>query len=334
MDLLINGAAVSGSSMGVKRFYAGLMKYFTWPGRVTVIDPAGGPVVARVKELLQRGRRDAIFWSPSHRGPLSAHHHVITVYDCINVEYVYRDDWRLPIYRRLFNKVLGNAQVVVALSQSTKDAILRNYMVDVSRIVVIPAGYDSPVMPAVEDKGTSPGDQAPFVLMVTNALPHKNTVNACLAFARSQAHQRGFALRVVGSLKDEARAICREANVNLQLYSRVDDNVLGAWYRTCRFLFSPTLAEGYNLPIAEALSLGANVLCSDIPVHREFYDGEVEFFEVGNPEAMVSALNAAFTRDGRWFAAQTTRHTRSFRDVAAEYRALFQRVAAGLPIQG
>ena len=36
-----------------------------------------------------------------------------------------------------------------------------------------------------------------------------------------------------------------------------------------RGLLSPSLAEGFGLPIIEALHLGATVIASDIPAHRE-----------------------------------------------------------------
>jgi glycosyltransferase involved in cell wall biosynthesis len=323
-DLLVNGLAVMRSSLGVRRYYDSVMRHLDWPGRVKVSRSTRWRALDRAAELLHPGRSDAVFWTPCQRGSLLARHHVVTVHDCINVEFVYRDDWRLPHFRRMFNQVLDNAEGVVAISNATRDAMLRHYRIDAAKITVIRSGcdvLDGATAMALAPDAVESGE--PFVLMVTNALPHKNNLAACLAYANSRAVGDKVALRVVGQFPDAAREACLRAGVPLQLHTQVDDATLGAWYRQCRFLLSPSLAEGHNLPIAEALQLGANVLCSDIPVHREFYDGQVALFEPGRPGSLEAAIDAALLRPGRWFDAAVQVGRRSFRDVAAAYRGLF-----------
>ncbi len=41
----------------------------------------------------------------------------------------------------------------------------------------------------------------------------------------------------------------------------------------------PSFAEGFGLPVAEALQLGTPVLCSDIAAHREIAEGVAEFID-------------------------------------------------------
>lgn len=113
--------------------------------------------------------------------------------------------------------------------------------------------------------------------MVTNSLPHKNTTAACQALVDSQAGGLGVILRVVGSLSLEAHEICRRNNFPIIFAQDITDYQLAKLYTGCLFLFSPSLSEGHNLPISEALYFGANVLCSDIEAHREFYEGKVDF---------------------------------------------------------
>lgn len=326
MDLLINTAAVAASSRGVRRYYASVMRYLDWPGRVEALDGAAGPA-QRVRELLLRGREDAILWTPCQRGPLRAHNHVITVHDCINVEYVYRHDWRLPVYRRLMELILNGARQVVAISNATREALLRNYRVPENRVVVIRSGTD--VIDAVQPRAASRAESSdgPFVMMVTNALPHKNNLAACLGFARSRAIANKVTLRVIGSLPSDARDACVRAGVRLEEHREISDEQLAQWYAQALFLLSPSLAEGHNLPIAEALSLGADVLCSDIPVHREFYAGEVRFFDPHGWESIAAAIDAALDTPRPWFAPSNLQTRRSFADVAADYRALFGSMA-------
>jgi glycosyltransferase involved in cell wall biosynthesis len=46
-----------------------------------------------------------------------------------------------------------------------------------------------------------------------------------------------------------------------------------------RALLMPSFAEGFGLPVIEALKLGAPVLCSDIPAHREIAHPVAEFLD-------------------------------------------------------
>jgi glycosyltransferase involved in cell wall biosynthesis len=50
---------------------------------------------------------------------------------------------------------------------------------------------------------------------------------------------------------------------------RLDDAALAAAIRGARALLLPSFAEGFGLPVVEALSLGTPVLASDLPVFRE-----------------------------------------------------------------
>ena len=327
MDLVVNTTAVALSSRGVRRYYAGVVRHLESSRRVQSLKPFAPQVLARPRELLLRGRRDALLWTPCQRGPLRAWHHIMTIQDCISIEHIYRNDWRLPVYRRLFDAMLVGAEAVVAISHATRAAILRNTRVPEAKIVVIQSGTDAMARPAPA-QASMPAPETPFVLMVTNALPHKNTLAACVAFSRSRAHREGVALRVVGTLPAQARAACLAAGVRLHESASIDDDLLSALYAHCLFLLSPSLSEGLNLPIGEALAHGANVLCSDIDAHREFYAGGVRFFNPLREDAITAALDAALDTPGPWFAPDAWRPARTFADVAADYEALFRRIEA------
>jgi glycosyltransferase involved in cell wall biosynthesis len=48
-----------------------------------------------------------------------------------------------------------------------------------------------------------------------------------------------------------------------------DDDELARWLGGARALLMPSFAEGFGLPIIEALRLGTPVIASDLPIFRE-----------------------------------------------------------------
>lgn len=323
MDILVNGIASSLSSRGVGRYVASVLRELQWSGHVECLQPIGIPLLERARELGLRGRRDSILWTPCQRGPIRAHHHVVTVHDCINVEWIYRDDWRLPLYRRLFTLVMRHAVAIVAISEATRAALHRNYELDDAKVRVIRSGHDA--LPE-RDGSTRRTEDRPYVLMVTNDLPHKNAAAAVAAFARSSAVRLDVELRVVGSLPGPAQQACHAAGARLTLLADVPDEQLADLYRGCAFLLSPSLSEGHNLTVAEALAAGAEVLCSEIDAHREYYAGQVRFFDPGRVDAVVAAIDEALQRPRPWFPAAPTAARRSFADVARDYATLFRSI--------
>ncbi len=331
VSLIINGTAIVRSSLGARRYYDGVMRHLNWPGRVELTRPARWSRLERASELLERGRANSVYWSPCHRGPLFAAHHVVTVLDCINIEHVYRDDWRLPLLRGLLRVIFSNASAVVAISEATRAALLRNFVLEPSKLVVIagPVDLRDASINLAKSGMQLARAETDYVLMIANALPHKNTANAGRAFAASSAARRGVSLRIVGSMEASGLAACHAAGVRVEQYQGIDDATLQRWLAGCMFLFSPSLEEGLNLPVAEALSCGANVLCSDIAVHREFYHGMALLCDPLHRLAMTEALDDALSRGRHWGLPNPQRPQRSFSDVANDYRVLFKCVADG-----
>jgi glycosyltransferase involved in cell wall biosynthesis len=330
MDLIVNDPAAQLSSRGVQRYLASVMSELRWEGEVEHVRLGRWRTLERPKELLRRGRSEAVFWTPCQRGPLRARNHVVTVHDCINVEYAHVGDWRLPAFRRLFQSVLRSAAGIVAISGATRDAILRNYDVPADAITVIRSPDDVGLLVSLPaSTGGTSVPRKPFILLVTNALRHKNALVACQAYTRSRAAARGTRLVVVGALPPPALEICRGQQDNIETLPAVDDAALADLYRRCQFVLSPSLAEGHNLIVAEALASGANVLCSDIPVHREFYEGRVVFFDPTSVDALVSAIDRAVEQSGRWVKPPADLASRTFAQVARDYEALFRSIAAG-----
>jgi len=84
-----------------------------------------------------------------------------------------------------------------------------------------------------------------------------------------------------------------QAGSRLFWYDDLDDLALHAAYVGCRMVINPSLAEGYGLPLDEALFLGAPVLARDIPVFRRHPGAALAYF----PERVETAQLAQAIAD-------------------------------------
>jgi glycosyltransferase involved in cell wall biosynthesis len=325
MKLIVNRIAVDSTSLGGRRYYEGVLKELDWPGMILETKIPKYKKFSRVIEAFSLGDSESVFWSPSQRGPLFASNHIVTVLDCINVEYTYKNDWRLPILKIMSEAIFRNAVAIVAISNATKEAILRNYSVDSSKIIVIPGPTHLNRANFIEDASKKNVSSERFVLMIANSLPHKNTLMAVKAFTKSHAAHQKISMRIVGAIDPEGYALCLSAGVKIEVLKGVTDAELSLWLAKAEFLLSPSLDEGLNLPICEALASNCPILCSDIPVHKEFYDGYVSFFDPNSVDSMVSAINKAISI-GRQIDGNLPPFVgTTFSEVADQYKNLFMR---------
>ena len=85
------------------------------------------------------------------------------------------------------------------------------------------------------------------------------------------------------------------------------DGELAALLAGARALLLPTLAEGFGIPVIEALAAGVPVLCSDIAVLREVGGVAPEYLPPDNPAAWAAMIAAYTVADSPARAAQMAR---------------------------
>jgi alpha-1,2-rhamnosyltransferase len=128
--------------------------------------------------------------------------------------------------------------------------------------------------------------QGPLFIQVGTLEPRKNHGVVLDAFDRLWA--RGISVRyaIVGKrgwLCDYTanRVLTHPLrNTRLFWFDRLTDAQLEWAYQRAEGVICPSLAEGYGLPIAEALARDCLVIASDIPAHREVGRERCEYFEV------------------------------------------------------
>lgn len=75
----------------------------------------------------------------------------------------------------------------------------------------------------------------------------------------------------------------------------ITDTLLLSLYENCELVVAPSLLEGFGLPVAEALTAGSRVVCSDIPAYRSMGAARCLFFDPtdSSGESLLTAMREA-----------------------------------------
>lgn len=111
----------------------------------------------------------------------------------------------------------------------------------------------------------------------------------------------------------------------------ISDALLSALYAQCELVVAPSLLEGFGLPVAEALTAGCRVTCSDIPAFRSVATTNCVLFDPTDTsgESLVSALRQALSLPR---GVESSPAGFQPQQAAAMYLALYSKLALRSPI--
>jgi glycosyltransferase involved in cell wall biosynthesis len=169
-------------------------------------------------------------------------------------------------YTRVTGAVLHHAVRTAATSTVEGDLLRRRCPWAAARVRVVPTGVDLAAIMAAQ---TLNGDGS-SVLSVGRLERHKRVDRTIAAMAGVPPE---FRLTVIGAgparHRLEARAWDLRVSSRVHFTGAVSDEVLYRWLRSTRVLVCVAEQEASGLSVMEALSAGAAVVASDIPIHRE-----------------------------------------------------------------
>ncbi|HVV27649.1 MAG TPA: glycosyltransferase family 1 protein [Rhizomicrobium sp.] len=188
-------------------------------------------------------------------------------------------------HRRRMETVMGLADHVIVNSAGTGAALERLAAeTGVSLpIHIAPLGLD---LRPVAEWHEKPHER-PYFVCLSTIEPRKNhrlllRVWRCLAASMGDAAPR---LCIVGRRGWKSAGIVREIHAMTELRALVEvhenlpDRAVASLLKGARALINPSFAEGFGLPVAEALALGVPVICSDLDELREVGGAVPEFLD-------------------------------------------------------
>ncbi|CAD5107396.1 glycosyltransferase family 4 protein [Zestomonas carbonaria] len=174
----------------------------------------------------------------------------------------------------------------------------------------------------------------PVYLMVSTVEPRKNHAYLLDAFERLWATGSEARLCIIGKIGWKCEALVERIkrhpmhNKRLFMFNNVNDSSLEYAYSNARALVFPSHAEGFGLPLVEAMQRGLPVMASDIPVFREIGQDFMAYFELDDPQSLVDRI-LQFEQSNR-FPARRPLDDWQWIDWSQAARQLIHRTLAGI----
>lgn len=206
-------------------------------------------------------------------------------------------------HARRMNHALSLAKAIVCNSEATALALTEfaeSQSLPMPPATVALLGLNSPdTMSRMQASLRAPID-APYFLMLGTIEPRKNHLLMLQVWQRLIERlgpvtpklvligQRGWECEHVGRMLDRTPMLAR----HVLLPGRCEDRQMMQWMLHSRALLFPSFAEGFGLPVAEALQLGVPVIASDLPVFREFASTLPEYLDPLDAPGWLRAIEA------------------------------------------
>jgi glycosyltransferase involved in cell wall biosynthesis len=201
-------------------------------------------------------------------------------------------------------KGLQKADVVFHTTATVRAQIVRYGLLDERRLVQAPYGISKEFTPDAPEREGEPClralppsfAHARFLLHVGSCIPRKRLDVALEVFEGVRRDHPELRFVQVGGEWSAAQSALisrlgmRDAIVQLP---RQDHRTIASFYRQAAVVMMPSEAEGFGLPVVEALACGSPVIASDIPVFREVGGDAVVYAPLADVAAWAIAVGRA-----------------------------------------
>jgi glycosyltransferase involved in cell wall biosynthesis len=249
-----------------------------------------------------RSHRLDVLHSPHYTMPLR--HQARSVVTFCDMTFLLHPDLHQAVKRVFFPAMMRlsarRADRLIAISESTRDDLVRLWGVECSRIATIPLAADAKYRPSSPEAiaetcrrhGLNPGD---YVLYVGMLEPRKNVNRLVEAFGKAAKDLPGVDLVIVGRrgwMYDEifaqVEALSLQQRVRFTGYVASED--LPALYGGARLFAYPSKYEGFGLPVLEAMSCGTPVVTTNVSSMPEVAGDAAVLVEPDDVIGLAAAL--------------------------------------------
>jgi glycosyltransferase involved in cell wall biosynthesis len=201
--------------------------------------------------------------------------------------------WRL--YHKAFwpQRLLLNRADTVATISRTTEALMAKYRLTQKPVRII----SNAPQPSQDPRDPAAGAEHSLVYM-GSFMPYKN-VETMVA---GMSELPDFTLHLLSRITAERRAeleIMVPPGAKVVFHNGVTDDEYAVLLKRATALVSLSRAEGYGLPLVEAMALGTPVIASDIPIFREVGGDAATYVDPASPAEFAAAVQT-LRDDAHW----------------------------------
>jgi glycosyltransferase involved in cell wall biosynthesis len=249
----------------------------------------------RLPLALRRARLDLAHFLSIYVPLVATVPSVVTVHDLIHLRFPQYFKAKVrPYYQTVVRLACARAKRVITDDDRTIDDLVNFLHVDRRKVRVIPLGVDEQFL-----RGAAPCiGPRPYVLYVGNHRRHKDLPTLFAAWS-ALPDRCAVDLYVTGS-DDFDGELQRRSSATRAIVALGDVSTqrLAQYYAGAKMLVQPALAEGFGLPILEAMAMACPVVASSDAVPHALAPAAFTFAP-GNVPELRALLEALLENEGR-----------------------------------
>ncbi|KAA9395077.1 glycosyltransferase family 4 protein [Kocuria coralli] len=262
-------------------------------------DPVSAGEVLTGRVLNRRGA-DVVFSPMQTMGAFNRRFGLIlTLHDLIYYDHpAPPGDLPAPVRAgwRLFHKALwpqrmalNRADAVVTVSQTSADGIRERRLTD-RPLFVVPNAADPAEVSAPDDALSRREDRTGKLVYMGSFMPYKDVET----LVRAAALLPGYEFHLVSRISPQRRLELESAapGARLVFHDGLSDDDYRTLLHEATALVHASRAEGYGLPLMEALCAGTPVVCTDIPIFHEVCRRAALYVPAGDAQGFAAAVRS------------------------------------------
>ena len=224
--------------------------------------------------------------------------------------------------RRVTARTVRQAKVVLTVSEYSRREILARFDIPPERVRVfhngIPPHFQGdPSAQEVADARARLGLQGPYLFAIGSPLARKNTaglIRAAGLLERNGSLGREVAVSgLAAAERPPFAALAREVGLGgrLRFLPYMDATTLRAVYAGAELFVYPSHAEGWGIPVLEAMAVGTPVACSATTAIPEAGGEFPAYFDPAESASMAAAIRESLAGREAWAARREAARARA-----------------------